>query len=69
MDPTVETAFSYVISLIILFIISIVIFLICRELVCWYWKINERLRVQKEISSKLDEIIRLLQNHHDSSQP
>ena len=69
MDPTIETAIGFVISLIVLIIISLVIFLICRELVCWYWIINERLRVQKEISSKLDEIIRLLQNDHDSSQP
>ncbi len=69
MDPSVGTAISYVISFIVLIIISIVIFLICRELACWYWKINERLRMQKEISSKLDEIIRLLQNHNDSNHP
>jgi hypothetical protein len=30
-------------------IFSVLITFICRELVCWYFKINERLKVQKEI--------------------
>lgn len=30
--------------------IVFILFLICRELVCWYWKINK-------ISSTLDEVL------------
>ena len=35
-------------------VITLVILLICREIVCWYWKINEGIRLLKEISAKLD---------------
>jgi hypothetical protein len=32
---------------VIIFIgVTIVIFLLCREIICWYFKINERLRLQ-----------------------
>ena len=39
-------------SLITLLVISVV-FLILREVVCWYWKINETLSVLKEIRDLL----------------
>ena len=35
--------------------VVIVIFLIFRELVCWYWKINAGLEVLKEIRDLLKE--------------
>lgn len=34
--------------------ILVVIFLICRELMCWYWKINEMVSLLKSINEKLD---------------
>jgi len=34
--------------------ILMVIFLICRELMCWYWKINEMVSLLKSIDEKLD---------------
>ena len=40
-------------------VISLIIFLICREIVCWYWKINK-------LSSQLyeqNELLRLLLVH------
>ena len=36
-------------------VVVIVIFLIFRELVCWYWKINASLEVLKEIRDLLKE--------------
>ena len=27
----------------------LLIFLVCREIVCWYWKINQNTRVLEEI--------------------
>lgn len=33
--------------------ICIVVFLICREIVCWYWKINEQLTLLREIRDLL----------------
>ena len=31
----------------------IVVFLICRELICWYYKINEHSRMMKQILNEL----------------
>lgn len=40
-------------------VLAIVIgaFLALREWFCWYWKINEKLDVLKDISRKLDKVI------------
>ena len=35
-------------SIFILIIISVVVFLICRELICWYWKINKTVALMEE---------------------
>lgn len=42
-------------SLIIL-IVTVVIFLLCRELMCWYWKINKSLSNQETIIQLLQQI-------------
>jgi len=42
-----------ILVLIVVLITLVVIFLIARELVCWYWKINESLDVLKEIRDLL----------------
>lgn len=38
---------------IVLILIFIVIFLICREIVCWYWKMNETVSLLTEIRDLL----------------
>ncbi|MCF6267093.1 MAG: PDZ domain-containing protein [Desulfuromusa sp.] len=45
-------------QLLIALVVMIAVFLICRELLCWYWKINERLTCLKDIRD-------LLQKNHD----
>jgi hypothetical protein len=37
-------------------LILIVLFLIFREFLCWYWKVNETLAVMLRIESSLDTI-------------
>lgn len=45
---------------IIILIVVIAFFVLCRELVCWYWKINETVtKQQKTIDSLTDIICRL----------
>lgn len=39
-------------------IVIIVVFFICRELVCWYFKINERLQIMKKQYLLLTELCR-----------
>jgi hypothetical protein len=36
-------------SLLIIIAIVVGVFLLLRELFCWYWKINQRISLQKEI--------------------
>jgi len=38
--------------------IGILIIIVIREIVCWYWKINERLNEQKKQTKLLEEILR-----------
>jgi hypothetical protein len=44
------------ITLLITIGISIIIFLICRELVCWYFKINKRVEILEEQNELLKKI-------------
>lgn len=46
-------------ELIIVLAITIIVFVVCRELVCWYWKINEHLENQRKIIEKLDNLDKL----------
>lgn len=47
------------IALIVYVGIIVVIFLLCRELLCWYWKINEHLENQRKILEKLEKLEKL----------
>lgn len=38
--------------------VSLFIFVLIREIICWYFKINERLNVNKEILAELKKINR-----------
>jgi hypothetical protein len=47
-------------TLLVVLLISTVLFLIFREVICWYWKINERLSELRQIRSTLEGIDRKL---------
>ena len=49
MDQTSSIIVGLIVALVILF----GIFLIMRELMCWYWKINEVVSLLKSIDNKL----------------
>ena len=44
-------------TLIIGLLITITIFLLIRELICWYYKINVRVELQKETNNLLRSLI------------
>lgn len=48
-------------------LLSVVIFLIFREVFCWYWKINERVELQKRQNTLLESILAELKNESQSS--
>lgn len=43
-------------SVLIILVICVVIFIICRELICWYYKINKMVSNQEEIIRLLRKI-------------
>lgn len=43
-------------SLLIAVLVCVLIFLVCREIVCWYWKINKMVSNQEEIIRLLKRI-------------
>jgi hypothetical protein len=43
----------------IVFIIVITIWLIIRELICWYYKINERLSEQRKTNLLLEQLLEI----------
>jgi hypothetical protein len=45
-----------IMSLLVLLLVCILIFLVCREIVCWYWKINKMVSNQEEIIRLLKKI-------------
>ena len=44
---------SALLLLFVVFAILVAIFLICREIVCWYWKINAQVALLTEIRDLL----------------
>ena len=61
-------------AIVIIVVVTLIVFLICRELVCWYWKINEIRDLLRNISNKefspnynkeLSDIARCLSNIND----
>lgn len=42
--------------IIIAIVISIAVFLILREFICWYWKINERVSLLEDILEELKKM-------------
>jgi len=44
------------IGIIIFIVVTLIIFLLFREFWCWYWKINERNKILRDISQKLDTL-------------
>jgi len=55
------------ITFLIGFGVILIIFLIGREIVCWYWKINEALATLKAIDEKLAVQINILARSQQKS--
>jgi Tfp pilus assembly protein PilW len=56
----VSTAGGKLMALLVSLFITLILLLICREIVCWYWKINEALATLKAIDEKLSVQINIL---------
>ena len=49
-----------IVNIILIAFIALTVFAIIREIVCWYWKINERVDLLKQTISNQEKIIALL---------
>lgn len=52
---------DYLATLIVFLLILLGVFLLCRELNCWYWKINRRIELLEEQNNNLKTIIEKLE--------
>lgn len=50
-----------IVVIIVTLVSLIILFLIFREVICWYWKINERIKLQKKQNDLLANILQALQ--------
>ena len=41
-------------DLFVFVVVGALLFLIFREIACWYWKINERIQLQKDMIHRLE---------------
>ena len=46
-----------ILTLLMILSITLFLFLICREVVCWYFKINVRVELQKETNNLLKQLV------------
>lgn len=46
-----------IVPLIVGIVILIILFLVLREVACWYWKINERIALQNDTNKLLKNIL------------
>ncbi|HHZ70021.1 MAG TPA: hypothetical protein EYN54_07040 [Methylococcaceae bacterium] len=49
--------------------LTISVFTLIREVICWYFKINERVQLQKDAIANQEVLIKLLQNIHVPKPP
>tara|TARA_R110002049_G_scaffold300688_1_gene491733 strand:- start:233 stop:475 length:243 start_codon:yes stop_codon:yes gene_type:complete len=49
-------------NIVIILIAAAIVFLILREVICWYFKINERLILQKQSNANQLKIIEAINN-------
>jgi len=59
---------NVLLTIIIVIVILMVVFLVLREVNCWYWKINERISLQQEQNFILKKILKELKNDPKSKQ-
>ncbi len=48
--------FTEILKLIIPYLIAFILFLILREVMCWYWKINTLIRLLEDVIKKMNEV-------------
>jgi ABC-type transport system involved in cytochrome bd biosynthesis fused ATPase/permease subunit len=50
-------------------LVVLVVFLICRELICWYWKLNAIVANQKQQSETLKSILEEIKKLSPKAEP
>lgn len=64
---TVNNTLTVIGTILLYIVIVVVVFLIIRELVMWYWKINQIITNQNKSNELMRELISTLQNVSNSN--
>ena len=56
-------------SIAVYILIFVVVFLLLREVNCWYWKINKRLQIEEENNDLLTKILDELRDSRSDKEP
>jgi len=62
---TVNNTLTVIGTILLYIVIVVVVFLIIRELVMWYWKINERITIQNETNTLIKKLIETIENRSE----
>lgn len=55
------------VTIIIYLILFVIVLFITREIVSWFWKINENIRLQEETNRLLKRIVEKLDSYDDNT--
>jgi len=58
-----------VVYIILGLVVLICVFLLLREVVCWYWKINYQIKLQEETNELLRNILGTLREENRKTDP
>lgn len=50
------------VGILVALLIVVGLFIICREIVCWYWKINQIVTVNQSIDKNIERLVQIMEN-------
>lgn len=58
---------NQVIGFLLALVVCVAIFMICREIMCWYWKVNKRLEIEQQILEELRKLNVTMEQNNNTS--
>jgi hypothetical protein len=55
-------------TLLIILVVGVLIFLLLREVNCWYWKVNRRIELQEETNDLLKKLVSKTEKKNETNE-
>ena len=55
-------------TLLIVLVVGVLIFLLLREVNCWYWKVNRRIELQEETNDLLKKLVSKTEKKNETNE-